>query len=131
MKISQTLTKENLGAVADALIENSFDSVMVTEAGDGSSNTPIVFVNEAFTTLTGYSADDVMGKSPSILQGADTDEAVINRLRENIGTGKAFEGETTNYRKDGTPFTMHWRVAPVLEEAGKPKYYIAVQRRQS
>jgi PAS domain S-box-containing protein len=131
MKISQSLSKETLGDIVDALIENSFDSVMVTEAGNGASTNPIVFVNEAFTALTGYTAEDVMGKSPTMLQGSDTDPAVIERLREDMGAGRSFEGETTNYRKDGTPFTMHWRVAPVEQAAEQAKYHIAVQRRES
>lgn len=130
MKISETLGNENIPAIVDVLIRNSFDSVMVTEAGDGSSDTPIAFVNEAFSALTGYTAAEVMGKSPGILQGADTDPVVIERLREAMIAGRVFEGKTTNYRKDGRPFTMHWRVAPVAENGGNANYYIAVQRRE-
>ena len=128
MELSHSLPDQALSAVVDALIATSFDSVMVTEAGDGSSNTPIVFVNEAFTALTGYTAEEVLGKSPTLLQGPETDRTVLNRLRDDLIAGRVFEGETANYRKDGTAFTMHWRVAPVKENGAEPKYYIAVQR---
>lgn len=131
MTISQVLSANDLGQVVDTLIENSFDSVMVTEVGDGSSNTPIVYVNQAFTELTGYSADEVKGKSPTFLQGPDTDPEVIARLREDLATGKVFEGKTTNYKKDGSPFTMHWRVAPVDEGNETPRFFIAIQRLES
>ena len=128
MQLSQSLPNSALSAVADALITSSFDSIMVTEASNASSNTPIVFVNEAFTALTGYTAEEVLGKSPAFLQGSDTDRAVIDRLRDDLIAGRIFEGEAINYRKDGSAFTMHWRVAPVKEDNAEPKYYIAVQR---
>ena len=131
MQLSQSLPEPALSPVVDALITSSFDSVMVTEAGDSSSHTPIVFVNQAFTDLTGYTAEEVVGKSPAFLQGPETDRAVLDRLRDDLIAGRVFEGKATNYRKDGTPFTMHWRVAPVKEGSAAPKYYIAVQRRES
>jgi PAS domain S-box-containing protein len=88
-------------------------------------------VNEAFTSLTGYSAEVVFGKSPGMLQGAETDPSVIERLREYIDAGRVFEGATYNCRKDGSNFMMHWRVAPVREDDNKPEYFVAVQRAQS
>jgi PAS domain S-box-containing protein len=128
MRLSQSVPGPALSAVVDALITPSFDAIMVTEADDTSSNTPIVFVNEAFTALTGYTAEEVLGKSPALLQGPATDRAVLDRLRDDLMADRVFEGEATNYRRDGTPFTMHWRVAPVKEGIAEPKYYIAVQR---
>lgn len=128
MKLSQSLPNQALSAVVDALINTSFESVMVTKAGHGSSNTPVVFVNEAFTALTGYTAEEVLGKSPAFLQGPATDRVILDRLRDDLSAGRMFEGKTTNYRKDGSAFMMHWRVAPVKEGDGEPTYYIAVQR---
>lgn len=128
MKISHSISKENLGPVIEAVIENSFDSIMVTATDDESGSTPIVFVNEAFTALTGYTVDEVLGKSPSLLQGPDTDPVIIERLRKDLEDGRVFQGSTINYRKDGVPFTMDWRVAPVVRADGGPKYHIAVQR---
>ena len=125
MKISESLPADVLGAIADVVFSNSFDSVMVTQAA---AKTPIIYVNEAFTKLTGYAAEDVLGKSPALLQGPDTDEAVLDQLREDLESGRNFEGQATNYRKDGTPFTMHWRVASLKAADSKVLYYIAVQR---
>lgn len=125
MRVSQGLPPDYLGQITEAVFSNSFDSVMVTEAA---AKTPIIYVNQAFTELTGYGANEVLGKSPSLLQGPDTDGAVLDQLRKDLGSGRNFEGRATNYRKDGTPFTMHWRVAPVKSEDGQVRYYIAVQR---
>jgi PAS domain S-box-containing protein len=126
MSRKQFLSTDELWPVFEAIITNSFDSVMITEAGE---KTPILYVNKAFTELTGYIGEEVIGKSPSILQGPDTSPEVINQLREDLKSGRNFEGNATNYRKDGTPFTMHWRVAPVKSEEGELKYFIAIQRR--
>jgi len=126
MRLSKSVPSSDLGPIADLVISTSFDSVMVTEA---TAKTPILYVNEAFTQLTGYSSEEVLGKSPSLLQGADTDLAVLDQLRKDLEAGNNFEGTATNYRKDGTPFTMHWRVASVRSEKDEVLYFIAVQRR--
>ncbi len=113
-----------------SLIGYTFESIMVTAVSESGRQTPIVFVNDAFTALTGYTAEDVLGKSPSLLQGEDTDPAVLNQLRDDLAAGRVFEGATTNYRKDGSKFVMHWRVVPILDEQHQPRYFVAVQREQ-
>lgn len=125
MKAHSTVSAENLSAVFDALVENCFDSVMITEA---TAKNPIVYVNKAFTDLTGYSAEEVLGKSPGFLQGSGTDQSVINRLHADMAAGRVFEGKAINYRKDGSAFTMWWRVIPVTVNIGQAAYYVAFQR---
>ena len=126
MQLSKSVLGNDLGPIADLVISTSFDSVMVTAA---TAKTPILYVNEAFTQLTGYTFEEVLGKSPSLLQGVDTDPAVLEQLRKDLGAGRNFEGTATNYRKDGTPFTMHWRVASVRSAEDEVVYFVAVQRR--
>lgn len=86
----------------------------------------IVFVNEAFTTLTGYRADEVLGRNPKLLQGPLTDRAVLERLKANLRRGEEFNGETVNYHADGRPFWMNWRILPL--HYGSHHYFMAVQR---
>jgi PAS domain S-box-containing protein len=126
MSLSSSLSTINPGAVLDAIADNSLTSVMVTQAAP---ETPIVYVNEAFTALTGYTPDDVMGKSPRMLQGPKTDEAVLARLREDLEGGRVFEGEAVNYRKDCPEFVMHWRVFPVSDPQGNAVYFVALQQK--
>ena len=71
----------------EASMEESFNSVMITEAGPGY---PVVYVNPAFCELTGYGPHEVVGKSPSILQGPNTDQEVLDRLNRNIAEGELF-----------------------------------------
>ncbi len=106
------------------LAENSFDSILIT---DTSSRGRIVYTNKAFKKLTGYDASDVIGKTPRVLQGPGTDKKVIARLSDALASGRRFEGKAVNYKKDGTPFIMHWRVLPI--KAGKEiKGWLAIQR---
>ena len=80
MELSERLDPANLAAVLDSVCATSFDSVMVTEVGEGVHETPIVYVNDAFTELTGYERADVLGKSPAFLQGPGTEREVLDRL---------------------------------------------------
>ena len=124
MMLSSILSATHPGAVLDAIADNSLSSVMVTQAA---ADTPIIYVNEAFTALTGYTPEDVIGKSPRMLQGPKTDQAVLERLRKDLEAGRIFEGEAINYRKDCSEFLMHWRVFPVRDQQGSPAYFVALQ----
>jgi PAS domain S-box-containing protein len=109
------------------LAENSFDSILIT---DTSRQGRIVYTNKAFKKLTGYDTSDVIGKTPRVLQGPGTDKKVIARLSDALASGRRFEGKAVNYKKDGTPFIMHWRVMPI--KAGKEiKGWLAIQREGS
>jgi len=107
--------------------ELSFNAITVTRAAGDGSPSKIVYVNDAFTEMTGYTADEVMGKTPGMLQGPKTDAEVLERLDRQIHNGETFHGETINYKKDGTPFVIEWKVTPVDEE-GVTTHYVAVQR---
>ena len=110
-----------------ALANVTFESVMVTEAGNDPKDSVVVYVNQAFTELTGYSADDVLGKTPGVLQGPETDKAVTDRLADDLKNHRTFHGSTINYRKDGSPFRIEWKVTPVLDGTDVT-HYVAVQR---
>ncbi len=125
MKAHSAVSSEHQSVVFDALVENCFDSVMITEA---TPKSPIVYVNQAFSDLTGYSREEVLGKSPGFLQGAGTDASVLQRLHADMAAGRVFEGKAINYRKDGSDFTMWWRVIPVTGNSAQPVYFVAFQR---
>ncbi len=110
-----------------SLLESSYDSILITDA---TRATKIVYANNAFKKLTGYSPAEVIGRTPRILQGSGTDKKVIARLGTALKKGGKFEGRAINYRKDGTPFIMNWRVKPV-KIAGRIRLWIAIQREGS
>jgi PAS domain S-box-containing protein len=88
----------------------------------------IVFVNPAFTALTGYSAGEVLGRTPRLLQGPRTDRGVLDRVRADLAAGLCSAGETVNYRKDGSELWLEWRVAPMRDAAGLLTHFVAAQR---
>merc|ERR1719491_112972 len=113
-------------AALEQLADNSFDAILITDLAG-----LIAYSNKAFTTLTGYDQADVIGKTPKLLQGPGTDQKVLARLKESMQKGNGdYEGSAINYRKNGTPFIMHWRVVPV-KVAGEIKAWVAIQREGS
>ena len=108
----------------EVLLANSFDSILITDATRSGN---IIYANAAFKRLTGYAASEVIGQTPRILQGPATDPDVISRLSAALRAGVKFEGRAINYRKDGTPFIMHWRVVPI-RISGVIKAWLAIQR---
>jgi PAS domain S-box-containing protein len=114
-------------ALLKVLAENSFDSILMTDSTDIGS---IIYANPAFETLTGFNRTEVIGKTPRILQGLGTDEKVIDRLSRALKSGDEFEGKAINYKKDGTPFIMHWRVLPI-KLGKKIEAWVAIQREGS
>ena len=67
---------------------------------------PIVFANDAFQRLTGYDRDELMGRNCRFLQGSQTDQDTIRRLREAVETGTDISVDILNYRKDGSTFPV-------------------------
>jgi PAS domain S-box-containing protein len=113
-------------AALELLADNSFDAILITDVAG-----IIAYSNKAFTKLTGYDQADVIGKKPNLLQGAGTDMKVIARLKDSMSKGRGdYEGSAINYRKNGVPFIMHWRVVPV-KVGGAIKAWVAIQREGS
>jgi len=115
-------------SLLSSAVEQSKESIVITNAELDLPGPGIIFVNPAFTKMTGYTASDVIGKTPRILQGPRTDRTVLDRLRQNLEGGGAFEGETVNYRKDGTEFDLEWQIAPIRNADGQVTHFVAIQR---
>ena len=109
----------------EVTITHSFDAIMITE---NKPMYPIVFVKQSLTDMTGFEREELVGQSPTILQGPKTDRAVLDRLRRDISEGKIFHGQAVNYRKDGSEFMMEWKIAPVRNQNGEITHYLAIQR---
>lgn len=106
-------------------LDQSFQGVMITEAEPGY---PIIYVNQAVCDLTGYSPDELIGQSPSMLQGKRSDPRVLAELKDKLDRGEIFHGKTYNYRKDGSEFMMEWKIVPIRGPEGEIANFLAIQR---
>ena len=123
----QKRAEEALRLLSSA-VEQSKESIIITDAQLDPPGPRILFVNPEFTQMTGYAPGDVIGKTPRILQGPRTDRNTMRLLRETLSRGQAFEGEAVNYRKDGTEFRMEWQIAPLRNGGGAITHFVAIQR---
>jgi len=109
-------------------IRNDYDSILITELDLDRPGPTIVYVNEGFTHMTGYTKEEVIGKTPRILQGPKTDRAILERLKRRLIEGQAFFGHTINYRKDGTEFINQWDIHPLMNYNGEVTHWVSYQR---
>lgn len=91
------------------------------------ADNPIIFVNPAFSELTGYPAHEVIGRNCRFLQGADTTQESIRSVREIIDRGSVDTVEIVNYRKDGTRFLNALQIGPILDDDGELIYHFGSQ----
>jgi len=118
--------EESLRLLNSAVLQAK-ESILITDAQLDSPGPKILFVNPAFTRMTGHTAAEAIGKTPRMLQGPRTDKTVLRQLRQNLERGEVFEGEAINYRKDGTEFHMEWQIAPLRDSAGTVTHFVAIQ----
>lgn len=88
---------------------------------------PIIFSNKAFSDLTGYSSDELIGKNCRLLQGPKTAQESIAKIRDGIKASRSVAIDILNYRKDGTTFWNALFVSPVMDETGEVIYFFASQ----
>lgn len=99
----------------------------VTIADARLTDLPLVYANAAFSKMTGYGADEVVGRNCRFLQGPETDPAAVSRLRHAIANGQATTVLLRNYHKDQTPFWNRLQLSPIHNEAGELVAYMSIQ----
>jgi PAS domain S-box-containing protein len=120
-------TEEQLRLLKTA-IEQSNESIIIMTAQLDPPAPQIVYVNPAFTKMTGYAPEEVVGQTLHILQGPSTDRSVLSQLCKDCMWGKVFHGEMINYRKDRSEFYLEWTAGPVRNDRGEVTHFAAAQR---
>jgi diguanylate cyclase (GGDEF)-like protein/PAS domain S-box-containing protein len=115
------------------LLESSIarlnDIVIITEAGPFNEPGPrIVFVNEAFERRTGYRREEVIGRTPRLLQGPGTQRKELDRIRAALEQWQPARVDVINYKKNGEPFWVDLEVSPVWDEQRRLTHWVAVGR---
>jgi PAS domain S-box-containing protein len=111
-------------ALLEAAVSFTSNGLLITDPN--LPGNPIVFANPGFTQITGYAAEEVIGKCCRLLQGKDTDKGAVERLSKAIAHRRPVTVTLRNYRKDGRTFWNELRVNPVFDERGQLVHFIGV-----
>ncbi|MEW5881589.1 MAG: PAS domain S-box protein [Pseudomonadota bacterium] len=122
--IEVTPEVERLLRLLQVVIENTSVLVVITNA-----QREIEWVNGAYTRLTGWTIDEIRGRTPaSFLHGPATDRAVVQRIDETIARGETVDyAELLNYRKDGTPYWVSVNIQPIRDGDGAITHFVAIE----
>ncbi|MEZ5690284.1 MAG: ATP-binding protein [Rickettsiales bacterium] len=130
-QLGQTFERSQFNEKAellDTVIKSANDGIVITKANLDNDGPKIVYVNEAFSKITGYRANEVIGKTPRILQGEQTNRETLLAIKNCLLEGKPFKGELLNYRKDGEPYWLDIGIVPVRDMEGKITHFAAIER---
>ena len=117
-------TEEELRMLQRA-VNSSFNGVLIIDATEGAGG-PIIYVNRGFERITGYPAEEVLGRDPSFLQAGDFDQPALDELRHAVRENREWRGEFRSYRKDGSLFWQEHSVAPVRDATGRVVNHVGV-----
>lgn len=118
---------KNYLQLLESATRSDYDSILITTLDLEEPGPKIVYVNDGFTRMTGYTRDEVIGKTPRILQGPKTDRAVLDTLKNKLQEGQSFFGHTVNYRKDGSEFVNQWDIHPLPNPEGEITHWVSYQ----
>jgi diguanylate cyclase (GGDEF)-like protein/PAS domain S-box-containing protein len=103
--------------------------VMITDASPLEEPGPrVIFVNDAFERLTGYKAEEILGRSPRLLQGPDTSRAELKRIGAALQKGEPVYGELINYGKEGQQYWLALTISPIADDSGRISHFVSIQR---
>lgn len=128
--ITEECRKTEQLRLLEAAVEQISDIVIITESvtQDALGNAKIVYVNDAFERLTGFTRDEAVGQTPSILQGPKTQRSELDRIQKAFETHLPVSTELINYTKCGREYWLELDIVPLENGAGQVKHFVAVQR---
>jgi PAS domain S-box-containing protein len=127
--ITKQKEEEQRLRLLETVITQSKDAVMITDIDISKNEIPnIIFVNSAFSDMTGYTTNDVIGKSPMMLFGKKSDIFEYDKLKTAIQEHKECLVETIFYKKNGKEFWVNFSMIPVTNKDGEHSHWVSIQR---
>jgi two-component system, cell cycle sensor histidine kinase and response regulator CckA len=123
MDIENRKAAEDRLQLQSAALQAAANAIVITD-----SNGTILWANHAFSTLTGYAPDEVLGNNPRLLKSGVQDRVFYNNLWATITSGNIWQGEISNRRKDGTVYTEEMTITPVHVGKGGITHYVAIKQ---
>lgn len=125
---NRVIESEQLLNLLATAVAQAKEAVVITSAQLELPGPEILFVNPAFCEMTGFGREEILYKTPRLLQGPKSDRVMLRRLREALERGETFSGETVNYRKDRSEYYVEWDISPVRAAEGRIVYFLSIQR---
>ncbi len=121
-------------ATKSQMIEDNIDNLgksfpfSIAISDPSLDDNPLVYINDAFEKLTGYSRGAIIGRNCRFLQGPDTDPETVAKLRHAVVNSEEVEVEIYNYRADGEGFWNRLMLGPIADEDGVVRYFVGIQQ---
>ncbi len=111
------------------LKERAMDAIQegITIADASLPDMPLIYINEGFSKMTGYSTQFAKNQNCRFLQGEKTDPESVRQLKMSIKRGESCVSQIMNYKKDGTPFINYLSLTPISDEEGRLTHYVGIQ----
>ncbi|MFD0750287.1 PAS domain S-box protein [Mucilaginibacter calamicampi] len=127
--ITQRKKEESHLRLLESVITNTTDAVLITEAESSDEGGPrVIYANNAFTEMTGYTSEEIIGKTPRMLQGEKSDKQELDRLGVAMRQFEPCEITIIKYKKSGEEFWVNFSVSPVVDEQGNHTHFISIER---
>ena len=127
--VTERKQQESWLRLLESVVVNANDAVVITEAEPVQLPGPhIVYINQAFTRMMGYEADEIVGKTPRILQGPNTNADTLQHVRSALKSWQPVQVEIINYHKNGSEIWIELSIFPVADQSGRYNYWVAIQR---
>ncbi len=112
----------------EQIVLNANDGIILAKADDIDDGPYIVYVNDAFCDITGYSKEEAIGNTPRMLQGENTSRETLDEIRRCLEAGVPFRGELVNYGKAGDEYWLDIAIVPIRDSAGDITHFAAIER---
>ncbi len=122
--VTQERENESRLKILRRSVESSTNGLVIADAKQ--AGYPTVYVNPAFTVMTGYESDEILGKTCNILQGELTSQEVVQRIDKAIEAQEEVKEVILNYRKDGSHFWNEMMVSPIRNDSGEVTHFVGV-----
>lgn len=127
--ITKQKEEEQRLKLLETVITHTKDSVIITEADLNDGKIPnIVYVNPAFSVTSGYNSDEIIGKSPNIFKGPNSDSHEYEKLIDAIKNKKECQVETLSYKKNKEEYWVNFSMLPVYDSDGELSHWVSIQR---